>query len=229
MRLRTAIEIGIEGERERASVLLELGSVSHRAGKATDALEAFASAAEIARALDSAELLARAAIGYEDAGWRPGGSERDAVELLEEALTAVDEESAELRIGLLAGLAERSTSQGEHERGGDRPQKRHRAGQATRRSRGAGEGAGSLLLVARDDPAGGDPLMLTEARDLARSWRTPRSSAEAMAWRVPTFVALGDIESARAEIVGAARDGRAHGAAVHEPRRRALRVGDRSL
>ena len=72
MRLRTAIEIGIEGERERADALLELGSASHRAGKATDALEAFASAAAIARELGSGELLARAAIGYEDACWRPG-------------------------------------------------------------------------------------------------------------------------------------------------------------
>ena len=92
MRLRTAIEIGIEGEPERADALLELGSVSHRAGKATDALEAFASAAAIARSLDSPELLARAAIGYEDACWRPGVARRDAVELLEEALAAVDDE-----------------------------------------------------------------------------------------------------------------------------------------
>ncbi len=75
MRLRTAIEIGIEGERERANALLELGSVSHRAGKATDALESFASAAAIARSLESPELLARAAIGYEDAMLAPRGSD----------------------------------------------------------------------------------------------------------------------------------------------------------
>ena len=90
-RLRTAIEIGIEDEAERADALLELGSASHRAGKATDAQEAFAAAAEIARGLESAELLARAAIGYEEACWRPGIASRDAIELLEEALTAVGE------------------------------------------------------------------------------------------------------------------------------------------
>ena len=72
MRLRTALEIGVEGEPERAEVLLGLGSASHRAGKATDAQEAFESAAEIARGLDRPDLLARAAIGYEEACWRPG-------------------------------------------------------------------------------------------------------------------------------------------------------------
>ena len=157
MRLRTAIEIGIEDEPERAAALLELGSASHRAGKATDALEAFAAAAEIARGLGSAELLARAAIGYEEACWRPGVASRDAVELLEEALAAVGEESDELRIGLLAGLARALGFQGEPERGAI---VRDNAVALARRlddRRGAREGAGPLLLGARHDPAGGDP------------------------------------------------------------------------
>jgi DNA-binding CsgD family transcriptional regulator/tetratricopeptide (TPR) repeat protein len=201
MRLRTAIEIGIQGEPEHAGALLELGSVSHRAGKATDALESFASAAEIARALDSAELLARAAIGYEDACWRPGVISRNAVELLEEALAAVDDKSEELRIGLLAGLARALAFAGERERGA---LVRENAVALARRHE---DRAGLAKVLVRSYWARGTtPLeeilsMLTEARDLAQELGDAETNTEAMAWRVPTFVALGDLESARAEIV----------------------------
>jgi DNA-binding CsgD family transcriptional regulator/tetratricopeptide (TPR) repeat protein len=200
MLLRTAIEIGIQGEPERAGALLELGAASHRAGKATDALEAFASAAEIARALDSAELLARAAIGYEDACWRPGVASRAAVELLEEALAAVGDESDELRIGLLAGLARALDFQGERERGAI---VRENAVALARRHE---DRAGLAKVLVRSYWARGTtPLeeilsMLTEARDLAEELGDAEIQTEAMAWRVPTFVALCDLESARAEV-----------------------------
>ncbi len=201
MRLRTAIEIGIHGEPERASALLELGSASNRAGKATDALEAFASAAEIARALDSAELLARAAIGYEDACWRPGVVSRDAVELLEEALAAVDDKSEELRIGLLAGLARALDFEGDRERGA---LVRENAVALARRHK---DRAGlAKVLVSSYWARGTTSLeeilaMLTEARDLADELQDTETHTQAMAWRVPTFVALCDLESARTEIV----------------------------
>ena len=42
--------------------------------------------------------------------------------------------------------------------------------------------------------------MLTEARDLAEELGETEIRAEAMAWRVPTFVALSDLESARKEV-----------------------------
>jgi DNA-binding CsgD family transcriptional regulator len=42
--------------------------------------------------------------------------------------------------------------------------------------------------------------MLTEARDLAEEQGDVEVQTEAMAWRVPTFVALCDLESARAEV-----------------------------
>ena len=63
------------------------------------------------------ELLARAAIGYEDACWRPGIADQGAVELLEEAAAALGDESSELRVGLLGGLARALDFQGDHERG----------------------------------------------------------------------------------------------------------------
>ena len=199
-RLRTAIEIGIQGEPERADALLELGAASHRAGKAADAQEALASAAEIARALDSAGLLAQAAIGYEEACWRPGIASREAVELLEEALAALGEESDELRIGLLAGLARALDFQGERERGAIVREN------AISLARAGGDRAGLAKVLVRSYWARGTtPLeeilpMLTEARDLAEELGDAETHTEAMAWRVPTFVALGDLESARVEV-----------------------------
>jgi DNA-binding CsgD family transcriptional regulator/tetratricopeptide (TPR) repeat protein len=201
MLLRTAIEIGIQGEPERAGALLELGAASHRAGKATDALDAFASAAEIARALDSGELLARAAIGYEDACWRPGVIRPDAIELLEEALAAVDDSSDELRISLLAGLSRALDFEGERERGA---LVRENAVALARRYE---DRAGlAKVLVGSYWARGTTPLeeilsMLTEARDLAQELGDTEIHTDAMAWRVPTFVALCDLDSARAEVV----------------------------
>jgi hypothetical protein len=116
-RLHTALELGIDGDADRAEIYLELGNASHRAGKAADALEAFRMAAEIARELSDAELLAQAAIGYEDACWRPGIADQGAAELLAEAVTELGNENSSLRVLLLSGLARGLDFQGEHERG----------------------------------------------------------------------------------------------------------------
>ncbi|HTE63486.1 MAG TPA: AAA family ATPase, partial [Solirubrobacteraceae bacterium] len=116
-RLRTALALGIDGAEERAGMFLELGDASHRAGKALDALEAFKAAADIARELGDARLLARAATGYENACWRPGMTDQGAIELLEEAAAALGEEDSELRVGLLGGLARALDFQGQRERG----------------------------------------------------------------------------------------------------------------
>ena len=108
--MRTALELPIDDPLQRAEALLELGSASHRAGKALDALEAFDSAAGIARELEDAELLARAAIGYEEACWRPGIAEEGAVDLLEEAATALGDETSTLRSACSPAWRGHSTS-----------------------------------------------------------------------------------------------------------------------
>lgn len=116
-RLRTALSLGIDDPAERADVFLELGNASHRGGKAVDALEAFRAAADIARELADAQLLARAAIGFEDACWRPGMADQGAVELLEQAAAALGDGTSELRVGLLGGLARALDFQGDYTRG----------------------------------------------------------------------------------------------------------------
>ena len=196
-RLRTALEIGIEDEAARAGVLLELGSASHRAGKAPDAQEAFVSAAEIARRLESAELLVRAAIGYEEACWRPGIASPISIELLEEALTAIGEGDVELRIGLLAGLARGLSFAGEPQRGAVV------RGNAIALAREYGDRRALARVLIRSYWARGMTAleeilaMLTEARDLAEEIGDTEIQTEAMAWRGATFVALCDLDSAR--------------------------------
>jgi DNA-binding CsgD family transcriptional regulator/tetratricopeptide (TPR) repeat protein len=199
-RLRTALELQIESPADRAEVFLELGTACHRAGDALDALEAFRSTASIARELGNGELLARAAIGYEEACWRPGIADQGAVELLEEATAALGDESSALRAGLLSGLARALVFQGEHERGAI---VRTSAVAMARRLEDRVPLATTLVRSywSRGTSSLDEILaMLTEAIDLAEELGDTEILAEAMAWRVPTFVALGDLGSARREI-----------------------------
>lgn len=202
-RLRTALELGIEDESERAAVLLELGAACHRAGESLDAPRALAAAAQIGRELGDPVTLGMAAIGYEEACWRPGLPNGEAVVMLEEALAAVDEAEGgheELRIGLLAGLARAVGLQGDAERGA------LVRDNAVALAREIGDRRGLAKVLAGSYWArGATPLeeilaMLTEARDLASELGDAEAHADAIAWRVPTFVALCDIEAARAEI-----------------------------
>jgi DNA-binding CsgD family transcriptional regulator/tetratricopeptide (TPR) repeat protein len=180
--------------------LLELGAASHRAGKAPDALEAFVATAELARELGDPEMLARAAIGYEEACWRPGLPSPEAIDLLEEALAGLGSGGGDLRTGLLAGLARALDFLGERERGAIVREN------AIELARAQEDDAGLAKVLVRSYWARGTtPLeeilsMLTEARDLAEEVGDAEIHTEAMAWRVPTLVALGDLDSARREV-----------------------------
>lgn len=93
-------------ERERCELLLALGEAEIRAGNSPLARQTFLDAAAIARNLGHNELLARSAAGY---GGRiifeRAGSDRQLVPLLEEALAALGDTDADLRVRLLARLA----------------------------------------------------------------------------------------------------------------------------
>ena len=199
-RLRTALELRIESPAQRAEVYLDLGLANHLAGRALDALAAFRSAGDIAREIGDARLLARAAIGYEDACWRPGLAEEGAVELLEEASTALGEERSELRVGLLGGLARALDFQGDHVLGAAVRT------EAVTMARDLDDRTGLATVLMRSywsrgvSSLGEILAMLTEARDLGERLGNTEIRAEAIAWRVPTFVVLGDIDSARREV-----------------------------
>src|SRR4051812_40425736 len=199
-RLRIALQLEIQRTQRRAEILLELGTAAHRAGKAPDAQEAFRSAAQIARELGDSGLLARAAIGYEDACWRPGIPDREAVGLLEEATAALGDEHGELRVGLLSGLARALDFEGDHERAAV---VRARAVDMARRLDDRG-GLATLLTRAfwsRGTHTHEEMLaMLAEAVEIADELGNTEIRAEAMSWRVPTFVGLGDFDAARRQM-----------------------------
>ena len=200
-RLRVALELGIERPAERAALLLELGMARHRAGRAVDALGAFAEAAMIAAELGDAELLAQAAIGYEEACWRPVITDPLAVDLLERADEALGEEPSQLRVGVLGGLARALAIRGRHARGAA---VRDDAIAMARRL-GDRRGLAWVLVGSYWDRETRSPekvlAMLTEARDIAGELRDVELSSEAMNWRVSAFLALFAMESARREVV----------------------------
>lgn len=198
--LRVALELGIETDRQRAEALLELGTAKHLGGKAAEAMEAFAAAGEIARTIDDPELLARSAIGYEDACWRPAIVEREAIEPLEEAITTLGDRHPQLRLALLSGLARALDHEGHHTRGAIV------RGNAIRLARRIDDPLGLATLLthsywARGTTSDGEILeMLTEAKEIGEQLGNTEIQAEAIVWRVPTFVALADIRSARREV-----------------------------
>src|SRR3954454_2136120 len=189
-RLDIALQLEIQRTQRRAEILLDLGTAAQRAGKANDAQEAFRAAAQIARELGDTELLARAAIGYEDACWRPGIADRDAVELLEEASAALGEDDHELRVGLLGGLRRALDYGGAHERAAA-----VRA-EAVELARRLDDRAGLATLLTRAYWSRGTHThtemlgMLAEAVEIADELGNTEIRAEATSWRVPTFVAL---------------------------------------
>ena len=196
--LSTALELGIDEPARRAEVLIELGSARLRAGRALDALDAVRSAADLARELWNADLFARAAIGYEAACWAPMMIDQGAAELLEEAVAMVGADRSDLRVALLSGLARALGLRGDQTHG---VIVRAEAVELARRS---GDRNGLAIALMRSYWSHGaglneTPEMLAEAKQLGEELGNVEIRVEAMAWRVPVFVALADIASARRE------------------------------
>ena len=199
-RLGTALETGIEDERRRAEILLDLGTALFRAGRSLESLQSFRQAAEIARNLREGELLARAAIGLETTCWRPGLTDEGARELLEEASAALGQEDSTLRIGLLASLARAL----EYEGNSDRAALAREDAIAMARRIDDRPGLATVLIGiywARATTSLAEALeMLGEARDLAEEMGDVEGQAEATQWRVSALMALGEIVCARDEL-----------------------------
>ncbi len=210
-RLRTALRIGVDEECRRAEILLALGEALFREGRSDDALKAFREAADIARRLGEGELLARAAIGFEKACWRPGVTDQGARELLEEASGALDVRDSTLRVGVLAGLARALEFQGEA------PTAREVRARAIEMARRVDDrpGLAGVLMGAYWARATTDLetilAMLAEAREVGEAIGDIEIQAEAMEWRIAALMALGEIPAAREELaiaLGMAQDTR---------------------
>ncbi|HEY7732541.1 MAG TPA: AAA family ATPase [Gaiellaceae bacterium] len=198
--LRTALELGIIDAGARVEVQLELGDVFNRAGRTVEALESFRAAAETARRLRDPGLLARAAIGTDDAGWRPGIAEESAVELLEEAAAGLGEQETAQRVMLLASLGRALSRAGD----ADVSAAAHAIGLESARRLGDPRALAAILKCTYCQyDAWGVPEVLEllgEAQRLGEELGDVELAAEAMSWRIPGFVALCDLDGAEREL-----------------------------
>jgi DNA-binding CsgD family transcriptional regulator len=200
MRFSSALELGIEDPRCRAEIHMQLGTARFRGGSSDQAIAAFRAAAEIAREVDDAELLAAAAVGFEEACWRPGITDEGAVELLKEASDALDDEDSELRVKLVAGRSRALAFIGHYEESSvaDRD--------AIAMARRLDDRLGLATVLMRSywsraqRSLGRTLAMLTEARELAEELGETDLQAEAMEWRVAGLIALGDLKTAEREL-----------------------------
>ena len=198
--LHAALAVGVVDSGRRGTIDLELGYACHRAGRSLEALDAFRHAAEVAQELDDVELLARAAIGFEEACWRPAIHDAGAVELLEEAVAAVGPEPSELRVRLLGALTRALDFTGDY------PRARPTRDEATSMARALGDRAalGWVLSSAywsrgsrSDDEIN---AMLAEALTIGEEIDDASIEAEALWWLVPSYVSLGNVGAARAAL-----------------------------
>ena len=198
--LRAALELGISDARARGEAHLDLGTASHRGGHTADALEGFRQAAAIADEWGDADLFARAAIGFEEAWWRPGFVQRDAIDLLEQAAARLGDGDGPLLVMVLAGLSRALARVGLHE---DAATVRADAVDMARRI-GEPRPLAAVLSGAFWHLAISGPQQvlaeLGEARELAERIGDAVLATEAMAWRVPAFVAVGDLAAAGREV-----------------------------
>jgi DNA-binding CsgD family transcriptional regulator/tetratricopeptide (TPR) repeat protein len=199
-RFRTALALGVQSPTEQAEIQLELGAASHAAGSSGDAADAFTAAAEIGRHAGDAELLARAAIGFEDACWGEGQAQLAALALLEEASAALGEGETKLRVGLLSALARVLSYLGDHGRAAII--RANAIGMARR----LGDRRELAMLLARSYSARGTGTleetldMLTEACALGDELGDPEIQGEARGWRPVAWMAMGELESARRDL-----------------------------
>ena len=197
-----------------------------------DCLKAFRAAAEIARELDDPELFAQAAVGYENACWRPGIRRSAAPSSCwrRPPRRSAGGRDAAPRHACSPGWPAHSAGRGNHDRGAlvqaSAIAMARRLDDRTR----AGDGADARVLGARHESARGRSSRCSnEAVALAASSATSRSRPRPRAggWRRSS--ALGDLPGARAESRRlCSRSAEKMGQPFWPPRRRALRLGARA-
>jgi DNA-binding SARP family transcriptional activator/tetratricopeptide (TPR) repeat protein len=118
-RFEEALALGVLDLPAEAAVRCRQGTAWHLAGRPAEALESFAAAAAAARECGDEDLLARAAIGFETACWRPGIDDPRAVALLREAARGVAVEPGAQRVRVLAHLSRALAYRGDHAAAGE--------------------------------------------------------------------------------------------------------------
>jgi DNA-binding NarL/FixJ family response regulator len=199
-RVGAALELGIGDPADRSRALAQLGTALHRAGRAPQALEAYADAATAARAAGDAALFAAAAIGFENACWRPGIDDPRAVGLLEEAITRADMRDGTRRARLLASLSRALAYRGDHAGAVGRWR---RAVTLARRAADRDSLAVTLFHAAWTRGARSPAAVLesmSEARELAESRADPELLHEIEGFRLSLLLETFDIVTFRREL-----------------------------
>jgi DNA-binding CsgD family transcriptional regulator len=194
--LRTALALGIPDPAQAADAYLELGYACHRAGKVLDALAAFRETVGLARQLDDPQLLARAAIGYEETCWRPAIHDGGSVALLEEAAAALGPEDSEVRTRLLGGLGRALAQLGDFPRGlavGD---------ESIAMARRRGDPRSLALTLAgswgrSSNTSRKTNTMLQEALAISEELGDEGLRTEVIVWLIPSFVGVCEHAQAR--------------------------------
>jgi DNA-binding SARP family transcriptional activator/tetratricopeptide (TPR) repeat protein len=186
----------------RCRLLLACGHAQTKAGDTAESHDTFREAADTARALGSAQLLAQAALGYGAAGQMAGGIvDEPLVRLLEEALEAVGDDDPALRARLVARLAiELSFSEA-------RERRAKLSSEAVELAREVGDPRGlGFALVARHWSLWGPGNVqerLEAANDLlglAESSGDERLAIAGHRWRMIDLLELGEIDAVDIEI-----------------------------
>jgi DNA-binding SARP family transcriptional activator len=205
IRALQALDAGVPGDPgRRIELQLVLGEATDRAGDMPAARAAFADAAATARAAGDGAALATAALGLAGPSWRSFGEiDRDAVDLLEEALAGLGDGDPDLRARLLARLAIALYFASVPERVAALTAE----SAALARDHRAVAAALEARLYASWHPDGlADRLAAaTELLALAEEDHRPELGALARRWAVVALLEAGEIERARAETAKHAR------------------------
>jgi DNA-binding SARP family transcriptional activator/tetratricopeptide (TPR) repeat protein len=197
-----ALEQAPADPEHRCRLLLALGHAQTKAGDTMEAHRTFRAAADTARALGSAQLLAQAALGYGAPGQMAGGIvDEELVQLLEEALEAVGDDDPALRSRLVGRLAiELSFSEA-------RERRAELSSEAVELARQVGDPRGlGFALVARHWSLWGPGNVqerLEAANDLlglAESSGDERLAIAGHRWRMIDLLELGDMDAVDIEI-----------------------------
>jgi DNA-binding SARP family transcriptional activator len=212
--LRARELAGAADDRVRGDLLVALGESCGRAGDEVGARESFRDAAETARGLGDASLLAGAALGFAGPWSMLGRVDDQRVALLEEALAAVGPEESPLRARLLARLGLELYYSGEAER---RLALTEESVELARRLADPNTLASALVArhyaLWRPETVAERLKVAAELRRVAERTGDPELELEGAGWTVVDLLETGDIEGADVQIAAASK----LAAALHRP------------
>jgi tetratricopeptide (TPR) repeat protein len=190
---------------EHSELLLELnlllGEAQHHTGLFAESMETYRQAAELAIRLELPEALARAALGYDEPRWRCNLLEDTAVTFLKQALDILGDEDSPLRVSLMGHLV--MASQGSVAKDEITAMQVNALAMARRVDdpHALIDSIRTRLVVDRDPGSIHERVELAgEMLEIARNMGDKHQQIEATAYRIYDALALGDVDSWKADL-----------------------------